>query len=329
MLNQLLNGYQHRMHLPESISINKNVFVQKIEQADLNWIHANIPPHILSEVYSNHESISAFEQEIQWTTNYFILDQDGVIFGIIRVIPELNDIVSLHGMGWPNQNGFSRNYLTAWLAMTQILLEKYPWLHSNCRSNNMTAFRILEQTGFQFSHFGFHDDLQQRSIFFKLDYTDFKNSKLAKIIPLQSIDESKPRTINFINSQPKHQTTLKKRKFQFNKTPYLQSTYLLSFKQLLLNQTSYTIKLGKKSVEILSIDFNSFKQHHISPVHEITFSEWLTIRLLILEKLNIEPADLLMMYTNDQMLLLNCFADLLIPMGINLTKEKSVWRINP
>lgn len=317
------------MQLADSFCINKNVFVQKIELADIRWIHANIPTHILGEVYSNHESISALKREFQWTTNYFILDQDGVIFGIIRIIPELNDIVSIHGMGWPNQNGFSRNYLTAWLAMTQILLSKFPSLHSNCRSNNMTAFRILEQTGFQFSHFGFHEDIQQRSLFFKIDRSDFENSILASTIPLNSIDESRPLNINFLNSQPKHQTISKKLKIQFNKTPRVESAYLLSFNQLLLNKTSYTITLGKKNVEILSLDFNAFQQHHISPVDGITFSEWLTIRLIILDNIKIKPADLLFMYTKNQMLLLNCFADLLIPMGINLIKEKSVWRINP
>ena len=327
MLRQLQNGLQNIMHLPESVCINHNVFVQKIELNHHRWIYENVDHHVLGEVFSNHESFSAFSREIQWTTNYFILDQAGVIFGIIRIIPELNDIVSMHGMGWPNHAGFSRNYIIAWVAVTQILLEQYPYLHSNCRSDNVTAFRILEQTGYQFCHFGFHEDINQRSLFFKLDRNDFNHSQLAQLVELSTIALCKSLAINFQNSQPKHLSKIKKIKIQYKETDSFHSNYLLTFDKLLLNQTKYYIKMGNKRVEILSLDFNSFQQHHIAIVNELSFSDWLAIRPILIKNLNIESADLLFMYTKDSTLLLNCFADLLIPMGINLIKEKSVWRI--
>jgi hypothetical protein len=315
------------MRLPESICINKSVVVQKIELQHLSWVYKNIPAQILGEVYSNHGSFEKFTQEFQWTTNYFILDLDGLIFGMIRIIPELNNIVSIHGMGWPNNSRFSRNYLTAWVAMTQMLLQQYPYLHSNCRSNNTVAFRILEHTGFQFTHFGFHEDTQQRSLFFKIDFNDFKNSELSKIIKLNTIKESKPLVINLLNSKPKSQASLKKLNIQFNKISKIHSAYLLPFRELLMNQSWYELKIGDKQIEIITLHFSDFQQHHISPVSGLTFSEWFQIRAVLIENIKIEPEDLLFVYTKDPTLLLNCFADQLVPMGFNLCKERSVWRI--
>jgi len=82
-----------------------------------------------------------------------------------------------------------------------------------------------------------------------------------------------------------------------------------------------------KQIEIITLHFSDFQQHHISPVSGLTFSEWFQIRAVLIENIKIEPEDLLFVYSKDPTLLLNCFADQLVPMGFNLCKDRSVWRI--
>ena len=68
-------------------------------------------------------------------------------FGIIRVVPEMDHVLSLHGIGWPNDYHFSRKYFKVWIGLHQYLFRNQTLLRSNCRDNNFGAMNVLLKMG--------------------------------------------------------------------------------------------------------------------------------------------------------------------------------------
>ena len=144
------------MKLPSYLfSANEDVGLVRLNSGDVDWVVKHTDAGLLENVFSSPGKVSLSEfytSQFAWTTVYLITDSNNHTFGIIRVVPEMDHVLSLHGIGWPNDYHFSRKYFKAWIGLHRYLFRNQTLLRSNCRDNNFGAMNVLLKTGYEASY---------------------------------------------------------------------------------------------------------------------------------------------------------------------------------
>lgn len=82
---------------------NNNLLFKKVDQKDSLYIWETAPLDKLFLVIgcdaSDHNELADLMQ-LDWTTWYLMFDNFGYSYGLIRAIPEMDNSISLHGIGW-------------------------------------------------------------------------------------------------------------------------------------------------------------------------------------------------------------------------------------
>ena len=141
------------MYLPSYLVCSEeDIRLIRLTVDDVDWVVQNTDAQLLRNVFSSSGGITLsefYKSQFSWTSVYLILNGTNDTFGIIRVVPEMDNLLSIHGIGWPNMNHFSRVYFDAWIGLHQYLFHNHSLLRSNCRDVNFSAINVLLKTGYE------------------------------------------------------------------------------------------------------------------------------------------------------------------------------------
>ena len=276
------------MLLPSQlICSDGNIRLIRLEADDIDWVIDNTDAKLLEIVFSSHgnESLSEFyEAQFSWTYVYLITNLNNESFGMIRVVPEMDNLFSLHGIGWPNKYHFSRTYFKAWIGLHQYLFNSQNLIRSNCLDDNFSAINVLVKTGYEPSFLNVYLK-GERNLNFILSSKKFKDSSLFMLnreINFSAAEHSIDRRFKPIKiHSAQKEYKVKNLQFNFIKEHHFKSNYIQNRKDIQLPKKLISLSLNGLSISILILHFEHFRQIHLEPSSELSLlkliqfkSEW-------------------------------------------------------
>ena len=276
------------MLLPSQlICSDGNIRLIRLVAADIDWVIDNTDPKLLEIVFSSHgnESLREFyETQFSWTYVYLITNSNNESFGMIRVVPEMDNLFSLHGIGWPNKHHFSRIYFKAWIGLHQYLFNSQDLIRSNCRDDNFSAINVLVKTGYEASFLNVYLK-GERNLNFILSSKKFKDSSLYMFNRGISFSKEEPninRSFKPIKiHSAKKEYVINNLQLNYIKEYHFKSNYIQNRKDIQLPKKLIRLSLNGLCFSALILHFEHFRQIHLEPSTELSFlkimqfkSEW-------------------------------------------------------
>jgi len=164
--------------LPDVVSCKNEMFyLKKIIPLDAEYIWKNAPLKQLFFV-TGHEAENVQELielfQLDWTVWYLIIDHNGFSYGLVRAIPEMDNTISLHGIGWTQNHKSPRIFVMAWHAMHQYLFDRGSTIiKTYCDKVNTNAIRFICKTGYQYEYTMPSGNANNQTLHFTLNNDDF------------------------------------------------------------------------------------------------------------------------------------------------------------
>ena len=142
---------------PDILSCDHNgLLLKKVTQNDVEYIWETAP---LSKLFlvigceaSDYNDLTNLMQ-LDWTTWYLMLDNFGYSYGLIRAIPEMDNSISLHGIGWTQPKTSPRTFIFSWYAFHFWLLQNNnQFIKTYCDFNNTNAIKFVLKTGYVYEY---------------------------------------------------------------------------------------------------------------------------------------------------------------------------------
>lgn len=142
---------------PDVLSCEHNrLLLKKVTQNDVEHIWETAPLNKLFLVIgceASDQSDLASLMQLDWTTWFLLLDNLGYSYGLIRAIPELDNSISLHGIGWTQPNASPRTFVFSWYAFHFWLFQNHnKVLKTYCDFNNTNAIKFVLKTGYVYNY---------------------------------------------------------------------------------------------------------------------------------------------------------------------------------
>ena len=115
--------------------------------------------------------------QLEYVKHYIIFNSKFESVGIIRVVQELNDVISIHGAGW-GQSDFL--YSKAWKYLIGHFSSSKKRIKSYCQNDNFMAIHALLRSGFNLTSTLRIKDLKPK-LFFELDSAMRAENKLFEV----------------------------------------------------------------------------------------------------------------------------------------------------
>ena len=256
-----------------------------LNSENISWIIQHTDTALMEKVFGSPEKGFPFEDfynnQLSWTSAYLITDANSETYGIIRVVPEMDDLYSVHGIGWPNQSKISRVYFQAWIGIHYYLFEKCIHLKSNCSLQNLQAINVLTKTGYKPTYVNSKTGIEQ-NINFSINRNDFQKTKLSSIYG----------DIKFFESLAQNNSAFKPIRFH-SSVAVEPSNYQVSYELILQHvfrsrfiQNRMEIRVAKKiyqlrfkglKTHILIQQFEGFKHYHMEFTGNFTLKDIIII----------------------------------------------------
>jgi SepF-like predicted cell division protein (DUF552 family) len=142
---------------PDILSCDHNgLLLKKVTQEDVEYIWETAPLNKLFLVIgceaSDYNDLTNLMQ-LDWTTWYLMLDNLGNSYGLIRAIPEMDNSISLHGIGWTQPKTSPRTFVFSWYAFHFWLLQNNNQvIKTYCDFNNTNAIKFDLKTGYIYDY---------------------------------------------------------------------------------------------------------------------------------------------------------------------------------
>jgi hypothetical protein len=227
---------------PELIYCQQNnLLLKKVNPADCKYIWATAPLDELFQVLGT--KLDDFNQLIDcmsmdWTTWYLMLDSVGNSFGLIRAIPELDNSISLHGIGWRQADTSARTFVLSWFAFHQFLFSNnQKIIKTYCDSMNFNAIRFDIKTGYQFEYCTPSGNNNLIVLHFVLFKNQFQDSLIQKRITFDFVH-----TFTFNSQFQLHEGRAKVQEnkvFQLHLTSLTSQSELIKFYNLFKKSTLF------------------------------------------------------------------------------------------
>ena len=288
--------------------------------------------NVFGEIDDQTDLFEFYKKEFEWTNVYLICNINGDSFGLIRVVPELDNYISFHGIGWPNKSKLSRMYFKAWIGIHNYFFNKCSLIRSNCNISNYNAIHVLDQTGYVPTFINSKIETNQ-NINFTLKKSDFLSSKLYKLfkpdnylikdckddIDLKNVDY-KSFDFDLKNKKSDHLKVSKIKNHLFK------SEYINNRQQLILKHEIVEMKHNKIKVYILKQFFKNNIQFNIEFNGVVNILNIIKLKKYFKQYLKSTPIDLIYIYSDENFAKLLMMDDF-IYMGFDKERNMSVWRV--
>ena len=82
-----------------------------------------------------------------------MFDNFGYSYGLIRAIPEMDNSISLHGIGWTQDKNSPRTFVFSWYAFHfWIFNSQHNYIKTYCDFNNINAIHFVLKTGYIYDY---------------------------------------------------------------------------------------------------------------------------------------------------------------------------------
>ena len=142
---------------PDILSCGHNgLLLKKVTKNDVKYIWETAPLNKLFLVIGcdacDHNDLTRLMQ-LDWTTWYLGLDDSGYSYGLIRAVPEMDNSISLHGIGWTQPKTSPRTFVFSWYAFHFWLLQNHKKvIKTYCDFNNTNAIKFDLKTGYVYDY---------------------------------------------------------------------------------------------------------------------------------------------------------------------------------
>ena len=324
------------MTLPTHLTLNSGrINLTLLQKEDIPWILNNTSNILMSNVFGKPEKGQTDEdfytQQLSWTNVYLICDEIDRTYGMIRVVPELDDYFSVHGIGWPNNYKFSRIYFEAWIGIHEYLFSTQIYLRSNCSQKNIQAINVLSCTGYEPLFINSQLN-EEQNINFSLDNTSFRDSRLYKSHGPVLFEEStkiKKREYAEIRHLSATKFFVRNKSVHYHLLEHYQFENLFIQNRISINvpKEVYELKYKKNSVFILILHFKQFKHYHMEFPRFINFQDLMKIKLKMKIRINAQIRDTVFTYYSDinKKYIMLLMANDFIYMGEDEHRKTIVW----
>lgn len=264
--------------------------------------------------------------DLSWIACYLISDHEQH-YGIIKIVPELDNFYSFHGIGWSEKHKISKKYIFAWYAIHHLYFKTNKYSTSNSLLSNSNGLKALTNIGYT-------------TTFMQKTYDDFiVNFQLSKIgfiekVPISIYQDYLFEEANPIINIKKTISTHEPIKRAELKTPqiriientfFFKSAFIKNRLQLDLKKTTYTLKYKSIEINILEVFFNELNHYHLE-VKESTNNHDYLIFITLLEKFFINKTKgIIFLYNSEfsEMLFIGNYAFL----GRDSLRKRSAWSL--
>ena len=323
------------MKVPKQlISRSGDIHLTLLTVDDTDFIVSSTKREELELVFGvpgNDISLSDYiKRYLEWTFCYIISDKNSN-YGIIKLVPELDDVMSFHGIGWSKRFQFSRKYFNAWYLIHDFYFKLNSISISNCLLSNERGIKVLTSTGY-LPNFIFKLDNENYKVSYKLNkdcfYSNMDNSYLKSNYLMEN--KSKDITFNNIIVNRKH---LSKRKdllvkilkiikdvnFKF-KSQYIRSRLLFD-----LDKQTYLLSFRTIKIKVLEINFLRKNQYHLEINENVKIHDILFVKLHLREFFNKKLEGDIFVYNNHKYDII--FTNDYIYLGRDTFRNASIWRL--
>lgn len=199
---------------PDLIECRLNNFIlKKVSQVDLHHIWDTAPHHelfLVTGCEAGNESDFFDIMQTDWTTWYLMLNDKGNSFGLIRIVPEIDDVLSLHGIGWLQPGCSPRTYVMSWYGIHYWLFtNNHEIIKTYCDYKNTGAIQFDFKTGYTYDYWmpsvsnksklvhlkiekdHFLNILEKKNIRFDLGNVQFSAFELPLLLKAKAISKKK------------------------------------------------------------------------------------------------------------------------------------------
>ena len=289
---------------PDIIHCEYNsLILKKVSQSDIQYIWEIAPLNKLFLVIgSKASSVNELYHlmGLDWTSWYLMLDNYGYSYGLIRAIPEMDNSISLHGIGWTQPNKSPKTFVFSWYAFHFWLFENHvDYTRTYCDVDNTNAMKFILKSGYVYQNW----------------IPSFTNNKRVAHFLIKKI------TFFELLSQKHIQFTLKENNFREVIPKY----------QL---EKSITNRAKQKSIEIIELINKSELEQFVKNHKEVSFSYYFRLiprpLVYIIVYNNISLGNMILTELNKQKTIVLFVSEVIdLPTSLNLVaKLKSLFNLN-
>lgn len=280
-------------------------------------------------VPENGISLSDYiKRDLEWTFCYVISDTNSN-YGIIKVVPELDDVLSFHGIGWSKGFQFSRKYFNAWYLIHDFYFKSNSISISNCLLSNERGIKVLTNIGY-LPNFIFKVDNEHYKVSYKLNKDCFYSNMDNDYLISNYLIENKSRNITFNNIIVNRKSVSKRKKLSIKRFKVIKninlkfkSQYIKNRLLLDLGKQIYLLSFRTIKIKILEINFLNQNQYHVEINDNVKIHDVLFVKLHLREFFDKKLKGEIFFYNNQKYDIL--FTNDYIYLGRDRFRNTSIW----
>lgn len=268
------------------ISKKKDIILTLLKPSDAAFVVSSaqqIDLEYLFSVPANSRSmLDVVKEEMSWTYCYLISDKTSN-YGLIKVVPEMDGLLSFHGIGWSKKFSFTRKYFNAWWLIHDLYFNSNRIAKSNSQLSNHGAIKVLINTGYH-PDFIIQTDPYIYKVGYHLTKENFYQNASDYLCDNSLVEMTKfiPFEYQVANKQ-KHQTrtasSLKSALLQSVSRLVFTSTALSNRLNLNVCKNIYILSFKSVKIKILEMFFEHKNQYHIEINDDVRLYDLLLIKL--------------------------------------------------
>lgn len=267
----------------------KLLYIKKVTENDLVHVWEIAPLtelfYVTGQEASNlNELIQTFQ--LDWTTWYLMLDQKGDSYGLIRLVPEMDESLSIHGIGWTQPGNSPRNFVLSWYAFHHFLFSRgKEIIRTYCSAINTNALRFLIKSGYSYQYTMPSGEVNGNTLHLTITPDDFYKYTGSHSSQYDICTSSIKKTLIYLKGSKASTNRYKNQGYNFNlineiEKQSIQKTYLKEqygyFFQLLPPPPVYLITFNKNRFsELLINEINGQKKIVVLTIQNTTLYQYL------------------------------------------------------
>jgi len=323
------------LRLPKQlISKSGDICLTLLKEDDVDFIVSSAKKSELELIFGVPEkdnSLSEYiKNDLAWTFCYVISDKNSN-YGIIKVVPEIDDVLSFHGIGWSKEFRFSRKYFNAWYLIHDFYFKSNQISLSNCLLSNSSAIKVLVNTGY-FPNFIIHLDNNDYKISFNLTKFLFYNNVDVNYLKSNYLSENISKEIIFNKTivnraffPTRKKLTIHKLEVIINCNLKFKSQYIRSRLLINLGKELYLLSFKTLNIKILVINFVKHNQYHLEINESVQIHDLLFVKLQLNEFFNEKLGGEIFVYNSRMYDIL--FTNDYTYLGYDSFRNNSIWKL--
>ena len=320
------------MKLPQQfVSKSSGLFLTLLTSDDTEFILSSADHIELGLVFGsptkNKTLAELIKADLIWISCYLISDHEQH-YGIIKIVPELDNFYSFHGIGWSEKHKFSKKYILAWYAIHHLYFKTNNYSTSNSLLSNSNGLKALTNIGYTPTYMQKVED--DFIVNFQLSKIDFIEKIPVSIYQDYLFEEAK-QIINVKKTiaahEPIKRAELKTPQIRIieNNHFFFKSTFIKNRLQLDLKKTTYTLKYRSIEINILEIFFSESNHYHLEVKESTKNHDYLIFSTLLEKFFKDKPKGIIFLYNSQFSEIL--FTGNYTSLGRDPLRKRSAWSL--